>query len=740
MIYVSRLGYCAPVPVAIRNSLSLGAFQCRFRRHAIRATLSLCLITVAASAQTATEATTTIQSSVEAATLGQAVKFTATVSPASATGTVTFFDGVNILGIEPLSDGQAILTTSLLTAGTHSITALYGGNRSDTAAVSAPLSLIVHVLPDLGFQAVQTSLARLDNSRIAVGDFNLDGIPDLAVMDVLFGGQPSLALASLTVLLGNGDGTFRTTAQLSQNVYTTMTPAIADFNGDGITDIATFTGIYLGNGDGTFQSPLASPVSNFNGNLVSLIAADFNGDGRADVAWSGFIDGSLAGVVGVVPGNGDGTFQSTLNVSLTSGGVLALGDFNADGRADLAMLSGPGQPSSATILLGKGDGTFQTPSVYTNSAASSIAVADFNGDGRDDLALGGSTTASILLSNPDGTFQAVLNSSISGTVAGIAAGDFNGDGHTDLAALYSSGQSTESILLLYGNGDGTLQGPVPESTPPLEQAIIAADFNDDGRTDLASFFDDDTSAGVSILLGQTAAQGPVAITKVLNAASFTAPIEAGSWVTIQGTDLAKDTRLWQSSDFNGNNLPTQLDGTSATIDGIPAYVEYISPTQINVLAPADTTTGSVNVVVTNNGQSSASATAQLQTYAPALFMTPQSNAIASELPNYTPVTSTAPAQAGDLVVLWCTGLGPTSPVAPVGAIVSGAPATATLPIVTIGGTQARAISSVMTSGTAGLYQITVQLPANAPTGTPVVQASIGGVQTQSGVTLFVGGQ
>ena len=159
--------------------------------------------------------------------------------------------------------------------------------------------------------------------------------------------------------------------------------------------------------------------------------------------------------------------------------------------------------------------------------------------------------------------------------------------------------------------------------------IVAGDFNDDGRTDLASFSASDTTVGVSILLGQATAQGPVAITKVLNAASFTAPIEAGSWVMIQGTDLAKDTRLWQSSDFNGNNLPTQLDGTSVTIDGIPAYVEYISPTQINVLAPADSTTGSVNVVVTNNGQASAPATAQLQTYAPAFFMTPESNAIAS---------------------------------------------------------------------------------------------------------------
>ena len=106
MIYAIKVGYCAPISVAIRNSLSLGAFQSGLRRRAIKAMLLLCLITVAASAQTAT--TTTIQSSVEAATLGHAVQFTATVSPASATGKVTFFDGVNILGIEPLSAGKDV--------------------------------------------------------------------------------------------------------------------------------------------------------------------------------------------------------------------------------------------------------------------------------------------------------------------------------------------------------------------------------------------------------------------------------------------------------------------------------------------------------------------------------------------------------------------------------------------------------------------------------------------------------
>jgi len=209
---------------------------------------------------------------------------------------------------------------------------------------------------------------------------------------------------------------------------------------------------------------------------------------------------------------------------------------------------------------------------------------------------------------------------------------------------------------------------------------------------------------------------------------------------IQGTNLANSTHLWQTSDFIGSNLPTVVDGVSVSIDGNPAFVEYISPTQINVQAPSDNAAGNVNVLVTNNGVASAPAMAQLQAVAPALFMTPASNAIASVLLNYTPVTSSAPAMPGDKVALWGTGFGPTSPPVPAGTIVTGAPVTSTLPVVTVGGVQVPVISSVLTKGTVGLYQITIQLPANVPTGTPAVQASIGGLQTQSGVTLFVGAQ
>jgi len=236
---------------------------------------------------------------------------------------------------------------------------------------------------------------------------------------------------------------------------------------------------------------------------------------------------------------------------------------------------------------------------------------------------------------------------------------------------------------------------------------------------------------------------PPAITSVLNGASFLPGIEAGSWAMIKGSNLANITRTWTASDFSGNNLPTSLSGVSVTIDGNPAFVSYISPTQINVQAPSDTNTGTVNVVVDNNGAISAPGTAQLQTYAPAFFIYPGTNfAFASLLPNYTLVgdpsvlPGATPAHPGDTIVLWATGFGPTTPQAEAGTIVSGVPIAAT-PTVTVGGVSATVLNSILTAGGAGLYQITIQLPANVPAGASAIQASVGGAQTQAGATIFL---
>jgi uncharacterized protein (TIGR03437 family) len=233
--------------------------------------------------------------------------------------------------------------------------------------------------------------------------------------------------------------------------------------------------------------------------------------------------------------------------------------------------------------------------------------------------------------------------------------------------------------------------------------------------------------------------GPPVIASVLNGASFQPGIEAGSWVMIQGGNLSNTTRAWATSDFVGENLPTSLDGVSVTIDGKPAFVEYVSPTQINVQAPSDSAVGTVNVVVTNNGEVSASATAQLQALAPAFFLSPgTNNVIASRLPGYALVgNSTVPAMPGDTLALWGTGFGATNPTVAAGATVSGAPVVVTAPNVTVGGVSVPVISAVLTAGSAGLYQVTIELPATLPTGALAIRASVGGVQTQAGALLFV---
>jgi uncharacterized protein (TIGR03437 family) len=148
-------------------------------------------------------------------------------------------------------------------------------------------------------------------------------------------------------------------------------------------------------------------------------------------------------------------------------------------------------------------------------------------------------------------------------------------------------------------------------------------------------------------------------------------------------------------------------------------------------------------VVDNNGNISAPATAQLQAAAPAFFMYPGTNyAVASRLPDWalvgdpSAIPGTVAAKAGDTVVLWGTGFGATNPAVPAGTAVSGAPAVVTAPTVTVGGVPVQVIGAVLTAGSAGLYQVTIQLPATVPSGAVAVQASAGGVPAQAGVLLF----
>ena len=266
--------------------------------------------------------------------------------------------------------------------------------------------------------------------------------------------------------------------------------AVADFNGDGVQDLAVVgialsndVSVLLGNGDGTFRAPISVPVGS---DQLSVVVGDFNGDGVPDLA-VGRLDSdnniSLPGIVSVSLGNGDGTFQPPVNYTV---GVypwsVAVGDLNRDGTLDLVVANAG--DNDVSILLGNGDGTFGTPAnVPVGQDPFSVVVGDFNGDGVLDLAVANSidNDASILLGNGDGTFQAAVTFAVGTSPRSLAVGDFNGDGTLDLAVA-NEGDNNASILL--GNGEGTFRPPTTFAAGIVPVFVVVGDFNGDGKPDL----------------------------------------------------------------------------------------------------------------------------------------------------------------------------------------------------------------------------------------------------------------
>lgn len=285
----------------------------------------------------------------------------------------------------------------------------------------------------------------------------------------------------------------------------------ADFNGDGIPDIAIAgtlpsstlpsgtqaISIYLAKPDGTFGAPANYPLQSGTP-PTGLVARDFNGDGTLDLVITG-ITGTASTYI--LLANGDGTFQTPIAIANSNYSAAAAGDFNGDGKLDL-ILSTPNFGSGATlaVLLGNGDGSFQSPATYNVPSGPYLVVGDFNGDGKPDITTAGGSTISVLINGGNGTFGIPINETLTGNIQALAAADVNGDGKLDL--LVPFGGATAGVAVLAGNGNGTFGTATVYTNNLLSQfgtSFAISDFNSDGKLDLA--LTNSTDDGVAILVG-----------------------------------------------------------------------------------------------------------------------------------------------------------------------------------------------------------------------------------------------
>ncbi len=352
------------------------------------------------------------------------------------------------------------------------------------------------------------NLGPFQNVATLAGDFNGDGIPDVAVLNSAYG--------TVGLMLGQANGQPPKPQTVRYKTGTLGSAfAVGDVNGDGKLDLlveSTYVnagypafGLLLGNGDGTFQAPRTmSNMCSSGGNLVVL--ADMNGDGRLDVVTE----------CGVSLGNGDGTFQDPIvfcsSFTCGIGQKFAIGDFNGDGKLDYAFVSDQ-EPMSVYVHLGDGTGHMSpTPSYsvnlpYGETYHNYIAAGHFTTNGKLGLVVGSSMqdlfthtltygAFDIIGGKGDGTFMTPVEYQLSQILIGFGVGDFNGDGIDDVVALNAGndGSPTQGVQFLTSlftsKGDGTLLPEVRFGNGGISpagingNALATADFNNDGAVDI----------------------------------------------------------------------------------------------------------------------------------------------------------------------------------------------------------------------------------------------------------------
>ncbi|HZS11004.1 MAG TPA: VCBS repeat-containing protein [Nitrospirales bacterium] len=302
--------------------------------------------------------------------------------------------------------------------------------------------------PDLFYLFASYPVGKNPTS-VTTGDFDGDGFTDLITTNI--------GNNTLSVLFGNGDGTFKDHVQIAAAREPRALTA-ADFNHDGVTDLAVAcsgsdqVAIFYGGQNGTFG---IGPRYGLHRTPISIASGDMNGDGRADLAVALRND-----KIKILLGVADGTFQDGPQYEYGDTPTsVAVSDLNQDGRLDVVVTNGGPMSNAVSIWLGNGDGSFREPTDYkTGKRPLAVGFADFNNDAKTDLLVinGEMDTFTVFLGNGNGTFQDGKESGAdAGPVFGLAR-DFNGDHYADVAIVNI--QSSD-LSILYGRGDGTFRYP-----------------------------------------------------------------------------------------------------------------------------------------------------------------------------------------------------------------------------------------------------------------------------------------
>jgi uncharacterized protein (TIGR03437 family) len=571
--------------------------------------------------------------------------------------------------------------------------------------------------------------------------------------------------ASPFFFTGTGDGGKATSAGLANlcydvaldgpgNLYIVAGSLIRKVNTAGIISTVAGGGSSIGDGVPATQAQI-SPIALASDTAGNLYIADTAfGDSRIRKV-------DTKGIITTVAGGAP---------------CCALGDGGPAAGAYISIPYGVAVDAAGNLYIAQANGQ---NNVIRKVSATAGTISTIAGGGPAGVTGDGGPATSISLARPTGVavdpagnlyiaeangnrVRKVSTAGVITTIAGTGAGNNLGDGGPAAQAGVNSPyhvavDATGNIYITQMNdarvrqitpagnistiaGNGTHgfsgdAGPATSANLDRPAGIVAASQN--------LVYVADATSGIARVRSLTIPSGQPAITSggVVPVYSASTTIQSGSWVSIYGTNLAAATTIW-----NGD-FPISLGGTSVTINSKPAYLWFVSPTQINLQAPADTATGTVNVVVTTSG-GSASSTVTLGQYAPSFSLLNGKYPAAIVLTPGSPGNSgggydiigpvgafafpTRPAKAGETLILFGVGFGPTSPAVPPGQAFSGAAPSVTPPRITIGGVPA----TVSFGGIvlAGLFQFNVLVPG-AGSGDQTLQATIGGVTTPGNVAV-----